>query len=210
MTANNKTLATMDDQTLIKAFLKKQQQIQDEFLKRLDEYQVTVDTSGFKKLLDDYKTITENAARINPEIDTTTITHTITKATTKALNNIDLSKLTDELRTQTNAIERNNNLLSNGTSWKLNMWILSLIFVFGGLLSSGVLLYFQVPAKIAGVSKYQTLQDWYDNINYTMRQHCVVANAYFKANNWKQTECKKGVPLTYYPLKTSQELISGN
>jgi hypothetical protein len=62
----------MDDQTLIKAFLKKQKEIQDDFLAKLNQYKVPVDTAELKKLIDDYKTAVNGAASITPKLDTAT------------------------------------------------------------------------------------------------------------------------------------------
>ena len=81
-------------------------------------------------------------------------------------------------------------------------------WIYGRL---GVNWYFEVPAKIAGVSKYQTLQQWYDNNNEFLRTNCKLAKAYYEARNWTWgSQCgtyPDGKP--YYPLKTSQDLISG-
>lgn len=200
---------TMDDETLIKAFLKKQKEIQDEFLAKLNQYKAPVDTAELKRLVEDYKTAVYGAANIKPKLDTSTIDYTIKQAVSSALNTVSLSSLTEELKAQSRAVERNNSLLSNGTGRKLNFWIILLTLVFGFMAGWGVNWYFEIPAKIAGVSKYRTLQSWYDGINQTMKDNCNIAKAYYKTQGWDDITCKKGVPLDNYPLKTSQDLISG-
>jgi hypothetical protein len=196
----------MDDQTLIKAFLKKQKEIQDDFLTRLNQYKAPVDTAELKKLVDEYKTAVYGAASIKPKLDTSTIDQTIKQAVTSAISTVSLSNLTDEVKTQARAIERNNSLLSNGTGWQLKFWVILLTLVFGFMAGWGVNWYFEVPAKIAGVSKYQTLQSWYDGINEMMKDNCQLAKAYYKARNLNPKDVQCGT----LPLKTSQDLISGN
>lgn len=196
----------MDDQTLIKAFLKKQKEIQDDFLARLNQYKAPVDTAELKRLVDEYKTAVYGAASIKPKLDTSTIDQTIKQAVTSAISTVSLSNLTDEVKTQSRAIERNNSLLSNGTGWQLNFWVILLTLAFGFMAGWGVNWYFEVPAKIAGVSKYQTLQSWYDGINEMMKDNCQLAKAYYKARNLNPKDVQCGT----LPLKTSQDLISGN
>ena len=116
-----------------------------------------------------------------------------------------LSNLTDEVKTQARAIERNNSLLSNGTGWQLKFWFILLTLIFGFMAGWSVNWYFEVPAKIAGVSKYQTLQSWYDGINEMMKDNCQLAKAYYKARNLNPKDVQCGT----LPLKTSQDLISG-
>lgn len=196
----------MDDQTLIKAFLKKQKEIQDDFLGKLNQYKAPVDTVELKRLVDEYKTAVYGAASIKPKLDTSTIDQTIKQAVTSAISTVSLSNLTDEVKTQSRAIERNNSLLSNGTGWQLKFWVILLTLSFGFMAGWGVNWYFEVPAKIAGVSKYQTLQSWYDGINEMMKDNCQLAKAYYKARNLNPKDVQCGT----LPLKTSQELISGN
>jgi hypothetical protein len=196
----------MDDQTLIKAFLKKQKEIQDDFLTRLNQYKAPVDTTELKKLVEDYKTAVYGAASIKPKLDTSTIDQTIKQAVTSAISTVSLSSLTDEVKTQARAIERNNSLLSNGTGWQLKFWVILLTLAFGFMAGWGVNWYFEIPAKIAGVRKYQTLQSWYDGINEMMKDNCQLAKAYYKARNLNPKDVQCGT----LPLKTSQDLISGN
>ncbi len=196
----------MDDQTLIKAFLKKQKEIQDDFLAKLNQYKAPVDTAELKRLVDEYKTAVYGAANIKPKLDTSTIDQTIKQAVTSAISTVSLSNLTDEVKTQSRAVERNNSLLSNGTGWQLKFWVILLTLSFGFMAGWGVNWYFEVPAKIAGVSKYQTLQSWYDGINEMMKDNCQLAKAYYKARNLNPKDVQCGT----LPLKTSQDLISGN
>lgn len=196
----------MDDQTLIKAFLKKQKEIQDDFLAKLNQYKAPVDTVELKKLVDEYKTTVYGAASIKPKLDTSTIDQTIKQAVTSAISTVSLTNLTDEVKIQARAIERNNSLLSNGTGWQLKFWVILLTLAFGFMAGWGVNWYFEVPAKIAGVSKYQTLQSWYDGINEMMKDNCQLAKAYYKARNLNPKDVQCGT----LPLKTSQDLISGN
>ena len=196
----------MDDQTLIKAFLKKQKEIQDDFLAKLNQYKAPVDTVELKKLVDEYKTTVYGTASIKPKLDTSTIDQTIKQAVTSAISTVSLTNLTDEVKIQARAIERNNSLLSNGTGWQLKFWVILLTLAFGFMAGWGVNWYFEVPAKIAGVSKYQTLQSWYDGINEMMKDNCQLAKAYYKARNLNPKDVQCGT----LPLKTSQDLISGN
>ena len=196
----------MDDQTLIKAFLKKQKEIQDDFLAKLNQYKAPVDTTELKKLVEDYKTAIYGAANIKPKLDTSTIDQTIKQSVTNAISTVSLSSLTDEVKTQARAIERNNSLLSNGTGWQLKFWVILLTLVFGFMAGWGVNWYFEIPKEIAGVSKYQTLQSWYDGINEMMKDNCQLAKAYYKARNLNPKDVQCGT----FPLKTSQDLISGN
>lgn len=195
----------MDDQTLIKAFLKKQKEIQDDFLAKLNQYKAPVDTAELKKLVEDYKAAVYGAASIKPKLDTSTIDQTIKQAITGAISTVSLSNLTDEVNTQARAIERNNSLLSNGTGWQLKFWVILLTLIFGFMSGWGVNWYFEIPTKIAGVSKYQTLQSWYDGINEMMKDNCQLAKAYYKARNLNPKDVQCGT----LPLKTSQDLISG-
>lgn len=195
----------MDDQILIKAFLKKQKEIQDDFLAKLNQYKAPVDTAELKRLVEDYKTAVYGAASIKPKLDTSTIDQTIKQAVISAISTVSLSNLTDEVKNQARAIERNNSLLSNGTGWQLKFWVILLTLAFGFMAGWGVNWYFEVPAKIAGVSKYQTLQSWYDGINEMMKDNCQLAKAYYKARNLNPKDVQCGT----LPLKTSQDLISG-
>ncbi len=206
----------MDDQTLIKAFLKKQKEIQDEFLARLNQYKAPVDTTELKKLVEDYKTAVYSAANIKPRLDTSTIDQTINQAVASALAGTNLSNLTERLTSQIRAIEYNSGLLAKGIGWKLKWLTTLLALIFGFMAGWGINWYFEIPKQLAGVSKYQTLQTWYDGINETMRKNCKLAKAYYAAENWKwNNQCGTFEDLTgkirpLYPLKTSQDLISGN
>jgi len=206
----------MDDQTLIKAFLKKQKEIQDDFITRLEAYKAPVDTVELKRLVEDYKTAVYGAANIKPKLDTSTIDLTIKQAVSNAVDNVGLVKLTEEVKTQARAIECNNSLLSNGTGLRLKYWVLSLTLAFGVMIGWSINWYFEIPDKIAGVSKYQTLQQWYDFINETMRKDCKLAKEYYKdiGAQWNN-QCgtyrdSNGNERPFYPLKTSQELIRGD
>jgi hypothetical protein len=198
--------AVMDDATLVKASLKKQRDMQDELIARLERYQAPVDTTELKRLVAEFKTALNSAASLKPRIDTSTIDQTIKQAVTSAISTVSLSNLTDEVKTQARAIERNNSLLSNGEGWQLKFWVIMLTLAFGFMAGCGVNWYFEVPAKIAGVSKYQTLQSWYDGINEMMKDNCQLAKAYYKARNLNPKDVQCGT----LPLKTSQQLISGN
>lgn len=199
-------MTTIDDQTLAKSLLKKQIQIQEQFLEQLKELQVPVDTRELERLLISYKATAQSIANIKPELDTSNLEATIKKSINYALNNSSIAKLADEVDTQTRAIERNNSLLSNGTGWQLKFWVILLTLVSGFMAGWGLNWYFEVPAKIAGVSKYQTLQSWYDGINNTMKDNCSLTKAYYKARLWDPKKVICGT----LPLKTSQDLISGN
>jgi hypothetical protein len=127
-----------------------------------------------------------------------------------------LSNLTERLTSQTRAIEYNSGLLAKGIGWKLKWLTTLLALIFGFMAGWGINWYFEIPKQLAGVSKYQTLQIWYDGINETMRKNCKLAKAYYTAENWKwNNQCGTFEDLTgktrpLYPLKTSQDLISGN
>ncbi len=163
----------MDDQTLIKAFLKKQKEIQDEFLAKLNQYRAPVDTAELKRLVEDYKTVVYGAANIKPKLDTSTIDQTIKQAVSNAISTVSLSSLTDEVKTQARAIERNNSLLSNGTGWQLKFWIILLTLVFGFMAGWGVNWYFKIPAQLTD--------------NYKLQYHANRATGYLKYIN---SSCK--------------------
>lgn len=206
----------MDNEALIKAFLKKQKEIQDDFLAHLEDYKAPVDTTELKRLIEDYKTVVYGAANIKPKLDTSIIDQTVQQAVNNALDSVKLSNLTERLKSQTMAIEHNSGLLAKGIGWKLKWSTLLLTLVFGFMAGFGINWYFEIPAKIAGVSKYQTLQQWYDGINETMRNNCKLAKAYYAAENWKwNNQCGTYQDLTgktqpKYPFKPSQDLISGD
>lgn len=154
-------MATMDDQTLIKAFLKKQKEIQDEFLEQLKEFKAPVETRELERLLAVYKATAQNIANVKPELDTSNLEATIKKSISYALDNSNLAKLADEVDTQTKAIERSNSLLQNGTGWRLKWWLLLLTTCFGFLVGWGINWYFEIPAQIAGnVKNEQLLKDY--------------------------------------------------
>lgn len=150
-------MATMDDQTLIKAFLKKQKEIQDEFLEQLKEFKAPVETRELERLLAVYKATAQNIANVKPELDTSNLETTIKKSINFALNNSSLAKLADEVDTQTRAVERSNSLLQNGTGWRLQWWLLLLTTCFGFLVGCGINWYFEIPAQIAGNVKNEQL-----------------------------------------------------
>lgn len=151
----------MDDQTLIKAFLKKQKEIQDDFLARLNHYKAPIDTTELKRLVEDYNAAVYGAASIKPTLDTSGIDQTIKQAVASAISTVSLSSLTEEVKTQTRAIERNNSLLSNGTGRKLQFWIILFTLAFGVMVGWGVNWYFEIPAKIAGSYKKEQLLNTY-------------------------------------------------
>ena len=202
----------MDDQTLIKAFLKKQKEIQDKFLMDFTNTKKSIDTAKLESLLNEQKATLERFKHLEPSIDTFKVSKSVTRALNDAIDNSNISSLSTNINKQTFAIEQNNRLLANGTGWRLNFWVLLLTLLFGFMAGWGVNWYFEIPKEIAGVSKYQTLQKWYDGINETMRNNCKLAKAYYTAMgvDWHD-QCgtdKDGKP--FYPLETSQELISGH
>lgn len=151
----------MDDQTLIKAFLKKQKEIQDDFLTRLEQYQAPVDTTELSRLVAEYKAALNSAASLNPRIDTSTVELTIRNAVAKAVNNTSLEKLTSEIETQTRAVERSNSLLVNGTGRILRWWVILVTLALGFLAGWAVNWYFEIPAKITGSAKNERLLSQY-------------------------------------------------
>lgn len=150
----------MDDQTLIKAFLKKQKDIQDEFITRLENYKAPVDTTELKKLVEDYKTAVYGAASLKPKLDTSQVEREIKEAITATINTAirrsEFEELTKSVSAQARAVEKNNSLLSNGTGWQLKYWVILLTLIFGFMAGWGVNWYFEIPAKIAG--SYQNEQ----------------------------------------------------
>jgi len=175
--------AIMDDQTLIKAFLKKQKEIQDDFLTRFNQYEVPVGTAELKKLVDEYKIAVYGAANIKPKLDTSTIDQTIKQAVSSAVNTLSLSNLIDEVKTQSRAIERNNSLLSNGTGWQLKFWVIFIALAFGFMTGWGVNWFFEIPMQLTGNYKLQYQADkakvYLDYIN----SNCKTKQAFAKWRN---------------------------
>ena len=180
----------MDDQTLIKAFLKKQKEIQDDFLAKLNQYKAPVDTAELKRLVDEYKTAVCGAASIKPKLDTSTIDKTIKQAVTSAISTVSLSSLTDEVKTQSSAIERNNILLSNGTGWQLKFWVILLTLAFGFMAGWGVNWYFKIPEQLTDNYKLQyqanKAKGYLNYINST----CKTKQAFAKWSN-QSIDCDK-------------------
>lgn len=190
-------MATMDDQTLIKAFLKKQKEIQDEFLEQLKEFKAPVETRELERLLAVYKATAQNIANVKPELDTSNLETTIKKSINFALNNSSLAKLADEVDTQTRAVERSNSILENGTGWRLKWWLLLLTTCFGFLVGWGINWYFEIPAQIAGNVKNEQLlknyryglsegDDFVKFINSSCKlkkQYAVFSNQSIECNN---------------------------
>lgn len=200
-------MATMDDQTLIKAFLKKQKEIQDEFLEQLKEFKAPVETRELERLLAVYKTTAQNIANVKPELDTSNLEATIKKSISYALDNSNLAKLADEVDTQTKAIERSNSLLQNGTGWRLKWWLLLLTTCFGFLVGWGINWYFEIPAQIAGnVKNEQLLKDYRyglgegDDFVKFINSSCKLKKQYAVFSN-QSIECNNTwlSPLRYIP-----------
>lgn len=175
--------AIMDDEILIKAFLKKQKEIQEDFLTRFNQYEVPVNTAELKKLVDEYKIAVYGAANIKPKLDTSTIEQTIKQAVSSAVNTLSLSNLINEVNTQSRAIERNNSLLSNGTGWQLKFWLILLALAFGFMVGWGVNWFFKIPEQLTGNYKLQqqvnNAKGYLDYINSS----CKTKQAYAKWSN---------------------------
>lgn len=179
----------MDDQTLIKAFLKKQKEIQDDFFIRLEQYQAPVDTSELSHLLTEYKAALNSAASLKPVIDTSTIERNISKAVNTALDAISLATLTDAVGDQTRAVERSNSILQNGTGWRLKWWVILVTLMMGFLAGWSVNWYFEIPAEIAGNAKNERLLNDYrkgldegDNLVKFVNSSCKLKKQYWGFN----------------------------
>lgn len=183
--------AIMDDETLIKAFLKKQKEIQEDFLTRFNQYEVPINTAELKKLVDEYKIAVYGAANITPKLDTSTIDYTIKQAVNKALNTLSLSSLINEVNTQSRAIERNNMLLSNGTGWKLTLWLIVIALILGVMAGWSVNWYFEIPAQVAGNHKLQYQADKANLYLKYINSSCKTKQAFAKWNNQTIEDCNK-------------------
>ena len=206
----------LDDESLIKSFLKKQKEIQDEFLIDLTGKQIAVDTKELKSLVNSYEFAVRQAENLKPKIDTSDIQASITQAVTKAVGNAQFTKLIDSVDAQTRAIEHNNHILQQGTGQMLKWWVMLIMALFFFGVGWGVNWYFEIPQQIVSVKKYKTILDAYDSINNTMGSDCVLAKLYIKdiGLKWNKRYCnyndEHGNLITSLPLKTSDSIISGH
>ena len=202
-------MSDVNDTTLIKTFLKKQIEIQDNFLAKLNQYKAPVDTTELRNLITEYQTAINNATHIKPRLDTSAIDRTIQNSVNNAFNDINFEKLKilgGALNRQANAIEHNNELLSLGVGVKLKIWTLLLILVFGITIGIVSTLYFEIPDKLIQVKQYQertqVFEGFYNEFNETLRTNCKLAKAFFLARKleWKN-QCGDT-----YPFKKSKDI----
>ena len=151
----------LDDETLIKAFLKKQKEIQDQFLVNFANTKKTIDTTQLEKLVDEQKATLARFSTLKPIMDTSSIETSAKNALNRAVENFDFKVLRDKVAEQNLAIERNNNLLSNGAGKKLNIWLFVLALLWGLIIGMWTTWYFEVPAMITGSYEKEKLLETY-------------------------------------------------
>ncbi len=176
--------------------------------KKIDELKaskVQIDTTTLTQLVKNYEQAVYRATEVKPRINTSEIEQTIQQSVKKAIDTLNLSDLTQATKHQTHAIEHNNRILINGTGWRLKWYVLLLTLILGVVIGWSVNWYFEIPAKVAGVTKYQKLQKSYDALNEIMRKDCTLTKAFYKNRGWQwnNNACEQ------YPFTTSQDLISG-
>ena len=199
--------ATMDDATLVKASLKKQRDMQDELIARLERYQAPVDTTELKRLVTEFKAALNSAASLKPRIDTSTVELTISNAVNTALATTSLSKLANAVDDQTRAVERSNSLLLNGTGWRLKWWVILVTLALGFLAGWAVNWYFEIPAEITGNAKNERLLNDYrkgldegDNLVKFVNSSCKLKKQFAVFNKQSITcDATLASPLRFVP-----------
>ena len=199
-------MSDVNDTTLIKTFLKKQIEIQDNFLAKLNQYKARVDTTELRNLITEYQTTINNATHIKPRLDTSGIDKTIQNSVNNALNEINLENLRVALNRQAKAIEHNNQLLSLGVGVKLKIWTFLIILIFGITIGFVSNLYFEIPDKLIQVKRYQeriqVFEGFYNEVNELMRANCKLSKEFFLAKKLKwKNQCGDT-----YPFKKSKDL----
>lgn len=205
----------LDDETLLKAFLKKQKEIQDKFLLDFTRQKVSVDTNELKSIVSLYEFTVRQAENLRPKIDTSGVQISIDRAVNSAVDNAKFTALIESVDAQTKAIERNNLILEQGTGRMVKWWITLIIALFSFGVGWGVNWYFKIPEQIVGANRYKTLQALYDEVNNTLASDCNLTKHYYKVKGWKwDNACnhidENGNTITNLPLKTSDSVISGH
>jgi hypothetical protein len=158
--------AVMDDQALIKAFLKKQKEIQDQFLIDFAKTKPTIDTSRLERILNDNNATLERFSTLTTkvEIDTSSIERDAQKALNRVITNYDFNGLSNKLAIQTAAIEKNNAFLEKSGIKKLKLWLYVLTFIVGLFFGTLTNWYFEIPAKLTDNYQKDKLLESYRNI----------------------------------------------
>lgn len=197
----------MDDATLVKASLKKQRDMQDELIARLERYQAPVDTTELKRLVAEFKAALNSAASLKPRIDTSTVELTISNAVNTALATTSLSKLANAVDDQTRAVEQSNSLLLNGTGWRLKWWVILVTLALGFLAGWAVNWYFEIPTEITGNAKNERLLNNYrkgldegDNLVQFVNSNCKLKKQFAVFNKQSITcDATLASPLRFVP-----------
>lgn len=206
----------LDDESLLKSFLKKQKEIQDKFLTDLVGQQISVDTKELKSLVNSYEFNVRKAETLTPKIDTSGVQIIIDHAVNNALDNTRLTKIISSIEEQTRAVEHNNLILQHGTGQMLKWWVMLLIALFFFGAGWAVNWYFEIPQQIVGAHRYKDLVAAYDSFNDAMGNDCTLAKRYYKDVGavWDGSHCnhtdENGNLIRARPLKTSDSIISGN
>ena len=114
----------MNEVTTLASLIKTQEAKQNEFLKRLDSYKTTVDTTQLKLLIDQYRSLLDKAASMKPNLNTTNLESSILNSINDAISSSRLSDLQYEVTRQTEAVNKNNSLLQLGFGKIFKWWIL--------------------------------------------------------------------------------------
>jgi len=153
----------MNEITTLASLIKTQEAKQNEFLRKLDNYKTTVDTTQLKLLIDQYRNLLDKAASIKPNIDTTNVESIILNSINDAISASRLSDLQYEITRQTEAVNKNNSLLQLGFGKMFKWWILVLVLFLGIFIGWATNWYFEIPDKITKIEAMQTKMNVYDD-----------------------------------------------
>ena len=153
----------MNEITTLASLIKTQEAKQNEFLKRLDSYKTTVDTTQLKLLLDQYRYLLDKAVSVKPNIDTTNVESIILNSINDAISASRLSDLQYEVTRQTETVNKNNSLLQLGFGIMFEWWILLLILFFGIFIGWAINWCFAIPDRITKIETMQMKMNAYDN-----------------------------------------------
>lgn len=153
----------MNEVTTLASLIKTQEAKQNEFLRKLDNYKTTVDTTQLKLLIDQYHNLLNKAASIKPNLNTTNVESSILNSINDAISASRLSDLQYEVTRQTETINKNNSLLQLGFGKMFKWWILVLVLLLGIFIGWATNWYFEIPDKITKIETMQMKMNVYDD-----------------------------------------------